>query len=112
MSEAGFPEDTSSLDAWASSEISGYAGPSEAHKFPTGQSNPTYLITTPAARYVLRRKPPGKLLKSAHMVEREYRVLKALEASGFPAPRALALCEDEAVAGAGFYLMSHVEGRI
>jgi aminoglycoside phosphotransferase (APT) family kinase protein len=112
MSEAGFPEDTSSLDAWASAEAPGYAGPSTARKFPTGQSNPTYLITTPAARYVLRRKPPGKLLKSAHMVEREYRVLKALEASGFPAPRALALCEDESVAGSVFYLMSHVEGRI
>jgi aminoglycoside phosphotransferase (APT) family kinase protein len=112
MSEASFPEDTSSLDAWASAEVSGYAGPSAARKFPTGQSNPTYLITTPAARYVLRRKPPGKLLKSAHMVEREYRVLKALEVSDFPAPRALALCEDEAVAGSVFYLMSHVEGRI
>jgi aminoglycoside phosphotransferase (APT) family kinase protein len=112
MSETGFPEDTSALDTWASAAVSGYAGPSVARKFPTGQSNPTYLITTPAARYVLRRKPPGKLLKSAHMVEREYRVLKALEASGFPAPRALALCEDETVAGSVFYLMSHVEGRI
>jgi aminoglycoside phosphotransferase (APT) family kinase protein len=112
MSETGFPEDTSALDAWASAAVSGYAGPSVARKFPTGQSNPTYLITTPAARYVLRRKPPGKLLKSAHMVECEYYVLKALKASGFPAPRALALCEDETVAGSVFYLMSHVEGRI
>jgi aminoglycoside phosphotransferase (APT) family kinase protein len=112
MSQAGFPDDGAALDAWASAHVEGYAGPSTAHKFPTGQSNPTYLITTPTARYVLRRKPPGKLLKSAHMVEREYRVLKALESAGFPAPRALALCEDEAVAGSVFYLMSHVDGRI
>src|SRR5271156_1781072 len=112
MSEASFPEDTSSLDAWASAEVSGYAGPSAARKFPTGQSNPTYLIETPARRYVMRRKPPGKLLKSAHMVEREYRVLRALEGCGFPAPRALALCEDESVIGSVFYLMAHVEGRI
>ncbi|HEY1943854.1 MAG TPA: phosphotransferase family protein [Roseiarcus sp.] len=112
MSDAGFPDDTSALDAWASTHVEGYAGPSAARKFPTGQSNPTYLITTPNARYVLRRKPPGKLLKSAHMVEREYRVLAALAACGFPAPRVLALCEDESVAGSVFYLMSYVEGRI
>ena len=61
---------------------------------------------------MLRRKPPGKLLKSAHMVEREFRVMQALERVGFPAPRALALCEDESVAGSVFYLMAHVEGRI
>ncbi len=113
MSGAGFPEDTSALDAWASGRVKGYAGPSVARKFPTGQSNPTYLVDDArAARYVLRRKPPGKLLKSAHMVEREYRVLRALEGSGFPAPRALALCEDESVVGSVFYLMSHVDGRI
>jgi aminoglycoside phosphotransferase (APT) family kinase protein len=112
MSDVGFPDDTSALDVWASAQVKGYAGPSVAQKFPTGQSNPTYLITTPGARYVLRRKPPGKLLKSAHMVEREYRVLRALTACGFPAPRALALCEDEAVVGSVFYLMTHVEGRI
>jgi len=112
MSGAGFPEDTSALDAWASGRVKGWAGPSVARKFPTGQSNPTYLVTTASARYVLRRKPPGKLLKSAHMVDREYRVLAALEGSGFPAPRALALCEDEGVIGSVFYLMSHVDGRI
>ncbi len=112
MTSGAFPEDTSMLDAWASSHVAGYAGPSVATKFPTGQSNPTYLIATPGARYVLRRKPLGKLLKSAHMVEREFRVMKGLEVSGFPAPRALALCEDESVAGSVFYLMSHVDGRI
>jgi len=112
MSEADFPEDTNALDAWASRHVEGFAGPSRATKFATGQSNPTYLIETSNARYVLRRKPLGKLLKSAHMVEREFRVLKALESQGFPVPPALALCEDESVAGAVFYLMGHVEGRI
>ena len=112
MNEAGFPDDTSALDAWASARLKGYVGPSQARKFADGQSNPTYLIATPGARYVLRRKPPGKLLRSAHMVEREYRALAALAASGFPAPRALALCEDESVVGSVFYLMSHIDGRI
>ena len=83
-----------------------------AKKFATGQSNPTYLIETPVGRFVLRRKPPGKLLKSAHMIEREFRVLSALESTGFPAPRALALCEDDSVIGTAFYVMTHVEGRI
>jgi aminoglycoside phosphotransferase (APT) family kinase protein len=109
---SGFPEDTSALDAWASAHVAGYRGPSRAKKFDTGQSNPTYLLETPERTYVLRRKPPGKLLKSAHMVEREYRVLRALEGVGFPSPRALALCEDESVAGSVFYLMAYVEGRI
>ena len=112
MSADAFPEDTSALDAWAAAHVGGYRGPSRAQKFATGQSNPTYLIETPDARYVLRRKPPGKLLKSAHMVEREFRVMKALETTGFPVPRVLALCEDESVAGSVFYLMAHVEGRI
>lgn len=107
-----FPEDTSRLDAWAAEHVAGFSGPSRAIKYPTGQSNPTYEIATPSSRYVLRRKPPGKLLKSAHMVEREFRVLQALERAGFPAPRALALCEDESVAGSVFYLMAHVDGRI
>ena len=74
-----FPEDTSALDAWASAHIEGWHGPSAAKKFPTGQSNPTYMIEAASGRYVLRRKPPGKLLKSAHLIEREFRVLRALE---------------------------------
>jgi len=109
---AAFPEDAGALDAWASAHVESWRGPSVAKKFPTGQSNPTYLIEAASGRYVLRRKPPGKLLKSAHMIEREYRVLKALESTGFPAPRALALCEDERVIGTTFYLMAHVDGRI
>jgi aminoglycoside phosphotransferase (APT) family kinase protein len=109
---SGFPEDTAALDAWGAKHVEGYRGPSKAIKFPTGQSNPTYKIEAASGAYVLRRKPPGKLLKSAHMVEREFRVLRALEGVGFPAPRALALCEDESVAGSVFYLMAHVDGRI
>jgi aminoglycoside phosphotransferase (APT) family kinase protein len=109
---SAFPEDTGALDAWAAEHVEGYKGPSRAIKYPTGQSNPTYRIETPTKAYVLRCKPRGKLLKSAHMVEREFRVLRALEKAGFPAPRALALCEDESVAGSVFYLMAHVDGRI
>ncbi len=107
-----FPDDTGGLDAWAGANVAGWRGPSVAKKFATGQSNPTYLIETPAGQFVLRRKPSGKLLKSAHMIEREFRVLKAVEKAGFPAPRAIALCEDESVIGTAFYLMAHVEGRI
>jgi aminoglycoside phosphotransferase (APT) family kinase protein len=108
----GFPEDARALDAWAEAHVKGWRGPSRITKFATGQSNPTYLIESKSGRTVLRRKPPGKLLKSAHMIEREFRVLKALEGTGFPAPRALALCEDESVIGTAFYLMAHVDGRI
>ena len=107
-----FPEDTRALDAWASAHVEGWRGPSAAKKFAAGQSNPTYLIDAASGRTVLRRKPPGKLLKSAHMIEREFRVLKALEGVGYPAPRPLALCEDEGVIGTAFYLMTFVDGRV
>jgi aminoglycoside phosphotransferase (APT) family kinase protein len=99
-------------EAWARAHAPGFRGPVVATKFPTGQSNPTYLIETPDKKYVLRRKPSGKLLKSAHAVDREFRVLTALQTVGFPAPRPIALCEDDAVIGSAFYLMEHVEGRI
>jgi aminoglycoside phosphotransferase (APT) family kinase protein len=107
-----FPEDTRALDNWAQAHVEGWRGPSAVTKFPTGQSNPTYRIEAGSGRYVLRRKPPGKLLKMAHMIEREFRVLKALEGVGYPAPRALALCEDEGVIGTAFYLMTFVDGRV
>ena len=107
-----FPEDCSRLDAWAGANVPGYVGPAKPMKFATGQSNPTFLIETPGARYVLRRKPPGKLLKSAHMVEREYRVMKALGEVGYPVPKMLGLSEDEAIVGSTFFLMAHVDGRI
>jgi len=109
---SGFPDDCSELDAWASTHVAGYKGPSRAIKYDDGQSNPTFRIETPDRLYVLRRKPLGKLLKSAHAVDREFRVLRALRAANFPAPHALALCEDDSVAGAMFYLMEHVDGRI
>ena len=89
-----------------------FSGEMTVEKFKGGQSNPTYLVTTPEKKYVLRRKPPGKLLPSAHAVEREYRVMTALHAQGFPAPKTYALCEDPDVIGTPFFLMDFVEGRI
>jgi aminoglycoside phosphotransferase (APT) family kinase protein len=100
------------FDAWAALHVAGFSGPSRARKFDTGQSNPTFLIETPARRYVLRSKPLGKLLKSAHAVDREFRVLGALGGVGYPVPHALALCSDESVIGSMFYLMEYIDGRI
>ncbi|MCB1747728.1 MAG: phosphotransferase family protein [Gammaproteobacteria bacterium] len=104
--------DDAALAAWMERHVEGYAGPLEVREFKGGQSNPTYQLVTPAARYVLRRKPPGKLLPSAHAVDREFRVISALHGAGFPVPRAFALCEDESVLGTMFYVMEMVEGRI
>jgi aminoglycoside phosphotransferase (APT) family kinase protein len=81
-------------------------------QFKGGQSNPTYLLETPARRYVLRRKPPGKLLPSAHAVDREFRVIRALHAQGFPVAEPVIYCADESVAGTAFYVMGFVEGRV
>jgi aminoglycoside phosphotransferase (APT) family kinase protein len=81
-------------------------------QFKGGQSNPTYLLETPAQRYVLRRKPPGKLLPSAHAVDREYRVIGALAAQGFPVATPVLYCADESVVGTAFYVMGFVEGRV
>ncbi|RMD47633.1 MAG: phosphotransferase family protein, partial [Alphaproteobacteria bacterium] len=92
--------------------LPGYEGPIlEARKFGQGQSNPTFLLVTPARNYVLRRKPPGRLLKSAHQVDREFRVQKALWGTEVPVPEVYLLCEDESVTGAMFYVMAHVPGR-
>ena len=91
--------------------VDGYAGPLTVRQFEGGQSNPTYFLSTPTHNYVLRRKPPGRLVKSAHAVEREFRVLKALNATDFPVPKAYALCEDESVIGTAFFVMSHVPGH-
>jgi aminoglycoside phosphotransferase (APT) family kinase protein len=104
--------DTHCLDSWMRREVEGYAGPLRVEQFKGGQSNPTYKIATPGRCYVLRRKPPGKLLPGAHAVDREYRVLKALAAQDFPVARPLALCADEEVIGTPFYIMEMVEGRI
>ncbi|WBQ13909.1 phosphotransferase family protein [Hyphomonadaceae bacterium BL14] len=104
--------DQRALENWMDQHVEGFAGPLTVEQFKGGQSNPTYKLTTPRHSYVLRRKPPGKLLPSAHAVEREYQVMKALGGQGFPAPHMHALCEDESVIGTAFYVMDFVEGRI
>ena len=104
--------DQSHLEAWMRDNVEGYAGPLEVRQFKGGQSNPTYQLITPTKKYVMRRKPPGRLLPSAHAVDREYRVISALYPTGFPAPRTYGLCQDESVIGTMFYVMDMVEGRI
>lgn len=104
--------DESKLAQWLEANVEGYAGPLEVRQFKGGQSNPTYQLVTPGRKYVLRRKPPGKLLPSAHAVDREFRVISALYPTGFPVPRPFALCEDESVIGTMFYVMDCVEGRV
>jgi aminoglycoside phosphotransferase (APT) family kinase protein len=104
--------DEGRLAAWMATHVEGFAGPLTVTQFKGGQSNPTYQLSTPERRYVLRRKPPGKLLPSAHAVDREFKVISALHPTGFPVPRPYALCTDESVIGAMFYVMDMVEGRI
>jgi aminoglycoside phosphotransferase (APT) family kinase protein len=103
--------DEAALSAWLGAHVPGFAGPLTQRKFAGGQSNPTYLIESASGRYVLRRKPYGDLLPSAHAVDREYRVIAGLHATGFPVPRPYGLCEDAGVVGAMFYVMEMVEGR-
>ncbi len=100
------------LDAYLSANVAGYRGPLQVQQFDGGQSNLTYRLNTVQANYVLRRKPPGVLLKSAHAVDREFRVMSALFRQGFPVPEPLVLCEDESIVGTMFYVMRHVPGRI
>ena len=104
--------DEKRLGEYLAQHVDGFEGPLEVKKFKGGQSNPTYLLTTAAKKYVLRRKPPGKLLPSAHAVDREYQVMTALNKNGFPAPKTYTLCEDEDVIGSTFFVMDFVEGRI
>jgi len=104
--------DDARLAQWLAPRIPGFSGPLGVRQFKGGQSNPTYLLTTPTRRYVLRRKPPGKLLASAHAVDREFRVLSALHKQGFPVAEPLAYCEDDAVIGTAFYVMAHADGRV
>jgi aminoglycoside phosphotransferase (APT) family kinase protein len=104
--------DPSGLEAWLGAHVPGYAGPLTLEQFKGGQSNPTYKLSTPRATYVLRRKPPGTLLKGAHAVEREARILSALESVHFPVPHVYGLCTDESVVGTWFYVMDCVAGRI
>ena len=104
--------DEAALAAWMEANVEGYAGPLEVRQFKGGQSNPTYQLVTPTKKYVLRRKPPGKLLPSAHAVDREYKVISALYPTGFPVARSYGLCTDDSVIGTMFYVMDMVEGRI
>jgi aminoglycoside phosphotransferase (APT) family kinase protein len=102
------------LATYLAANLPGFAGPLVVKQFQGGQSNPTYLLTTPAAKYVMRSKPGpvAKLLPSAHAIEREFRVMRALRAQGIPVPQVHVLCEDESVIGRAFFVMEHVDGRI
>jgi aminoglycoside phosphotransferase (APT) family kinase protein len=104
--------DPEPLQEYMLSHVEGFHGPLSVRQFRGGQSNPTYLLKSPSGQYVMRRKPPGKLLKSAHAVDREYRVISALYAADFPVPRPYVLCKDEEVVGTMFFIMEFVEGRI
>jgi aminoglycoside phosphotransferase (APT) family kinase protein len=103
--------DTNAVAAWLTDHLDGFEGPITAEKFPGGQSNPTFLLKTPARDYVLRRKPPGTLLKSAHAVDREFRVQTALAGTDVPVAKMHVLCEDDDVIGSMFYVMDRVDGR-
>ena len=106
------PFDTDALAAYLRAHVADFSGDLVVEQFQGGQSNPTYRITAGERRYVLRRKPPGTLLPSAHAVEREYRVMSALAGTDVPVARTYALCEDAAVIGTAFYVMEYVDGRI
>ena len=104
--------DTTKLGDYLAAHIDGFGGPVTAEKFAGGQSNPTFKLTAKGKSYVLRRKPPGELLKSAHAVDREFRVITALRDTDVPVPRTHVLCEDDSVIGSMFYVMEYLEGRI
>jgi aminoglycoside phosphotransferase (APT) family kinase protein len=104
--------DAARLSDYLTGHMAGYRGPLTAEKFADGQSNPTFLLESDSGRYVLRRKPPGELLKSAHAVDREFRVLSALAASEVPVAKMHLLCEDESIIGSMFYVMEYLDGRV
>ncbi|WP_114521677.1 phosphotransferase family protein [Altererythrobacter sp. ZODW24] len=103
--------DEAKLTAWMNANVEGFAGPISMTKFKGGQSNPTYRVDTPSKSYVLRRQPFGKLLPSAHAVDREYKAMASLHPTGFPVPRAYGLCEDPEVLGSMFFVMDLADGR-
>ncbi|MBW2941704.1 phosphotransferase [Zhongshania aquimaris] len=107
-----FELDIASLTAYLEANVDGFKGPLSAEKFAGGQSNPTYLVEAASGKYVLRRKPPGELLKSAHAVDREFRVMHALASTDVPVPKMRVLCDDDSVIGSMFYLMDFLDGRI
>jgi aminoglycoside phosphotransferase (APT) family kinase protein len=104
--------DPARLEAYLAREVRGFAGPLKVQQFKGGQSNPTYMLETPSRKYVLRRKPPGKLLPSAHAVDREFRVIQGLAGQGFPVAEPVIYCADESVTGTAFYVMGFVAGRV
>ena len=110
MSERS-PLDVEAVSKYLKPKLDGFDGPLVATKFESGQSNPTFLLKTPTNNYVLRRKPPGVLLKSAHAVDREFRVQKALAGTDVPVAKMHYLCEDDSVIGSSFYIMDHISGR-
>ena len=104
--------DEAALERYLTEALEGFSGPVTVRQFEGGQSNPTFLVSAGGQRFVLRKKPPGRLLPTAHMVEREYRVLRALAGTGVPVPTVALLCEDDSVIGTPFFVMQFVEGRI
>lgn len=112
QSEPELERVSANLEAWMASHVAGFEGGGTLQKFGFGQSNPTFRLRTDPRQYVLRRKPFGPLLPKAHAIEREYRVLHALQYSDVPVPKVLAFCDDSAILGAPFYIMEFVEGRI
>lgn len=104
--------DVNKLETYLAQRIEDFRPPLEVRQFRGGQSNPTYQLITPNRKYVLRRKPPGKLLPSAHAVDREFRVISALHPTGFPVAKPYLLCTDESIIGTMFYVMDCVEGRV
>ncbi|MEM7429151.1 MAG: phosphotransferase, partial [Pseudomonadota bacterium] len=108
----GLGFDEARLAEYLAGVVDGFQGPVTVEQFRGGQSNPTYKITASSGSYVLRRKPPGKLLPSAHAVDREFKVISALHAQGFPVAKPHVLCADESVVGTMFYVMDFVAGRV
>ena len=104
--------DAGALSDYLAARIPGWRGPVEIRKFRGGQSNPTYRLATPVGSYVLRKKPGGALLPSAHAIDREYRVISAVHAHGFPSPAPLLFCEDTKILGTEFYIVGFVDGRV
>lgn len=107
-----FAFDVHALEQYLRAHIPYFSGPLTVKQFKGGQSNPTYFLETPQRNYVLRRKPPGQLLASAHAIDREFRVISALHQQGFPVAKPYVLCEDDGIIGTAFYVMEHVQGRI
>jgi len=104
--------DVAALEAWMRANVAGFEGPLTVEQFRGGQSNPTFRLATPGKRYVMRRKPAGKLLPSAHAVDREYRVITALAGSDVPVPKTYGLSMDDGVIGSAFYVMDYADGRV